>query len=273
MLRPAGSSKENDRYAALPPVQKHRRLTMNYAQAAERAATRQARKLASDRERAMQVANLPDTRPVSPMAVPAGWMEQSVSRQAIEAEALFHHLAQFSFPPNENSNGYPEQGGRAYREPRRGSLSAGEQRYTHAVEAQRNSSVVPHSVLLGFSAEGQPVWNSPEYNGPYLPCPECLFFECPNATGEYSGCPYGKVYDVPDRYDHAYVRSGVNINNGRYGYEHLPVSSNPRGWTFENTGCRLYALGLKSLAPITREAQETIHECASKEGTGVLLTA
>ncbi|KAJ7124175.1 hypothetical protein C8R44DRAFT_734696 [Mycena epipterygia] len=38
---------------------------------------------------------------------------------------------------------------------------------------------------------------------PYLPCPECLFFECPNVTGDY-GCPYSIVYDVLDQYDLTY---------------------------------------------------------------------
>ncbi|KAJ7852364.1 hypothetical protein B0H14DRAFT_2760029, partial [Mycena olivaceomarginata] len=37
----------------------------------------------------------------------------------------------------------------------------------------------------------------------------------------------------------------ATIRTRGYGYEHLPRSSNPRGWTFENTGgCRLYALGI-----------------------------
>ncbi|KAJ7823801.1 hypothetical protein B0H14DRAFT_3469816 [Mycena olivaceomarginata] len=74
------------------------------------------------------------------------------------------------------------------------------------------------------------------------PCTECGYFECPSnaAGGEYDDCPYATVYEVSARYD-PYVG---------YGYEHLPPSSNPRGWTFENTGgCRLYALGLKTLAP------------------------
>ncbi|KAJ7346065.1 hypothetical protein DFH08DRAFT_1007902 [Mycena albidolilacea] len=73
------------------------------------------------------------------------------------------------------------------------------------------------------------------------PCTECSYFECPNAAGgEYDGCPYATVYEVSARYD----------PYAGYGYEHLPRSSNPRGWTFENTGgCRLYALGLKTLAP------------------------
>ncbi|KAJ7502665.1 hypothetical protein B0H11DRAFT_646075 [Mycena galericulata] len=71
---------------------------------------------------------------------------------------------------------------------------------------------------------------------------ECRFFECPNTMGEYD-CPYSTIYDVPDRYEYA----------SRYGYEHLPVSSNPQGWTFENTGCRLYGLGLKSLTPPASE--------------------
>jgi hypothetical protein len=75
----------------------------------------------------------------------------------------------------------------------------------------------------------------------YEPCTECGYFECPNAVGgEYDGCPYATVYEVSVRYD---PYTG-------YGYEHLPRSSNPRGWTFENTGgCRLYALGIKRLAP------------------------
>ncbi|KAJ7822042.1 hypothetical protein B0H13DRAFT_1920364 [Mycena leptocephala] len=36
-------------------------------------------------------------------------------------------------------------------------------------------------------------------------------------------------------------------------YEHLPPSSNPRGWTFESTGCRLYGLGLTHLTPVTEQ--------------------
>ncbi|KAJ7739241.1 hypothetical protein DFH07DRAFT_778778 [Mycena maculata] len=94
-------------------------------------------------------------------------------------------------------------------------------------------------VLMGYTADGTPIWNTQVYAATYLlACPDCGFFECPNTTGDYD-CPYSTVYDVPDRYDYA----------GRYGYEGLPVSSNPHGWTFENTGCRLYSLGLRSLTP------------------------
>ncbi|KAF7342207.1 hypothetical protein MVEN_01808600 [Mycena venus] len=78
--------------------------------------------------------------------------------------------------------------------------------------------------------------------------PSASSYECPNVTGEYD-CPYTIVYEVSEsaRYD-PYVR---------YGYEHLPRSSNPRGWTFENTGgCRLYGLGLKSLAPMNNGTED-----------------
>ncbi|KAJ7122423.1 hypothetical protein C8R44DRAFT_876718 [Mycena epipterygia] len=114
-----------------------------------------------------------------------------------------------------------------------------------------------------FNAAVNPVWNAEVYREqPYLPCPECLFFECPNATGDY-GCPYSTVHDVPDRYDPTYcgvivAPSFDGLPSGRYGYEHLPMSANPRGWTFENTGCRLYNLGLKGLAPVGAEGAEHV---------------
>ncbi|KAJ7482036.1 hypothetical protein B0H11DRAFT_1915319 [Mycena galericulata] len=71
-------------------------------------------------------------------------------------------------------------------------------------------------------------------------CSECLSSECPNDTGAY-GCPYSTIYEIPEWYD---IRQ-------RYGYEHLPRSLNAQGWTFENTGCQLYGLGLKHLYPAT----------------------
>ncbi|KAK6971455.1 hypothetical protein R3P38DRAFT_3142808 [Favolaschia claudopus] len=65
---------------------------------------------------------------------------------------------------------------------------------------------------------------------PQMQCPGCLLSECLNAV-EGSGL----------RYDWAV----------RLGYSKLSPSSNPHGWTFENTGCRLYRLGLKHLTPHT----------------------
>ncbi|KAJ6531409.1 hypothetical protein DFH09DRAFT_1093263 [Mycena vulgaris] len=112
--------------------------------------------------------------------------------------------------------------------------------YMYAHPVQDSFAPQPHS-MLGLNAPYPQVYPTQ----PYRPCPECLFFECPNTTGECE-CPYATVYDVPDRYD-ARVRMGLRSEG--YGYEHLPASSNPRGWTFESTGCRLYSLGLKNLAP------------------------
>ncbi|KAJ6458689.1 ankyrin repeat-containing domain protein [Mycena vulgaris] len=74
-------------------------------------------------------------------------------------------------------------------------------------------------------------------------------------------CPYATVYDVPDRYD-ARVRMGLRSEEG-YGYEHLPASSNPRDWTFESTGCRLYNLGLKNLAPAASDEGGTSEAAGS----------
>ncbi|KAJ7506443.1 hypothetical protein B0H11DRAFT_1903818 [Mycena galericulata] len=78
-------------------------------------------------------------------------------------------------------------------------------------------------------------------------CSECLSSECPNDTGAY-GCPYSTIYEIPEWYD---IRQ-------RYGYEHLPRSLNAQGWTFENTGCRLYGLGLKHLNPLDRSASRLL---------------
>ncbi|KAJ6450552.1 hypothetical protein C8R47DRAFT_1181444 [Mycena vitilis] len=107
----------------------------------------------------------------------------------------------------------------------------------------RNDGCTP--VLMGYSADEAPVWNTQLYRAqPYTPCPKCLFSECPNAT-ENNGCPYSTV-QLAARGPHT-----------GYGYEHLPCSSNPKGWTFENTaGCRLYGLGLKSLVPVKHNAIE-----------------
>ncbi|KAK6991717.1 hypothetical protein R3P38DRAFT_2913460, partial [Favolaschia claudopus] len=75
---------------------------------------------------------------------------------------------------------------------------------------------------------------------PQMQCPGCLLSECLNAV-EGSGCPFALIYEIPVRYDWAV----------RLGYSKLSPSSNPHGWTFENTGCRLYRLGLKHLTPHT----------------------
>ncbi|KAJ7446600.1 hypothetical protein FB451DRAFT_1188692 [Mycena latifolia] len=95
---------------------------------------------------------------------------------------------------------------------------------------------------------------------PYRPCAECQFFECPNAGGAY-GCPYATVYEVPDRYDESARRSGGTPDAS--GYETLAPSANPRDWTFENTGCRLYALGLNSLLPASTEGCATSEKVAA----------
>ncbi|KAJ7671047.1 hypothetical protein B0H17DRAFT_1141687 [Mycena rosella] len=60
----------------------------------------------------------------------------------------------------------------------------------------------PRLILMGLNVHGQTVWNthmSQPQSHMYRPCPECLFFECPNATGKCA-CPYATVYEIPDRY-------------------------------------------------------------------------
>ncbi|KAJ6626636.1 hypothetical protein B0H10DRAFT_1941650 [Mycena sp. CBHHK59/15] len=95
-------------------------------------------------------------------------------------------------------------------------------------------------------------------------CPECLLIDCPDARSGYD-CPaflgYQRAYSFGFQHRGGPVGFGAPSGRfnpwsdealaGKYGYEHLEHSSNPRGWTFENTdGCRLYGLGLVHLAPM-----------------------
>jgi hypothetical protein len=129
--------------------------------------------------------------------------------------------------------------------------------HTQQIGSASAPTVEALPILMAYNRDGDPVWNTQFYQcPPYLPCADCLFFECPNAEAEYDCCPYATVYEVSERYD-PYVG---------YGYEHLPRSANLRGWTFENTGgCRLYGLGLKNLAPVKTEPAGAGEESVADE--------
>ncbi|KAJ7769989.1 hypothetical protein B0H16DRAFT_1715621 [Mycena metata] len=153
------------------------------------------------------------------------------------SDALYAHLLQFKFPPGVNEDTqYTFQGFTNFDQVATG--TEGAHQFSDGTEIGRGYAA---PVLMGYDTAGRTVWTTQFYPAqPYLPCSDCGFFECPNSTGECE-CPYATVYEISGRYDYG----------AGYGYERLPRSSNPNGWTFENTGgCRLYGLGLKSLAPM-----------------------
>lgn len=111
-------------------------------------------------------------------------------------------------------------------------------------------------MLIESKANGAPASETQFYvnTQPYEPCSECLFFEWPSTAGGY-GCPYATAYEVYSACYDPYAR---------YGYDHLPRSS--KGWTFENTGgCRLYSLGLKTLARMGNDSIEESESAAAKD--------
>ncbi|KAJ7152910.1 hypothetical protein C8R46DRAFT_1228470 [Mycena filopes] len=192
--------------------------------------------------------------------VPVRLERASNPTERLSSEALYASLLEFKFPVKQEYKEYTPQvfgdvepacdDGVAPRSPEpQSSEGSAEEIY----QASDDGGLTGHGtpILVGYDFAGRPVWATQLYTtepqprplpAPYLPCTACGFFECPNIAGEYDSCPYATVYEVGEhtQYD----------ASAGYGYEHLPRSANPRGWTFENTGgCRLYGLGLKSLAP------------------------
>ncbi|KAJ7093395.1 hypothetical protein B0H15DRAFT_157557 [Mycena belliarum] len=119
--------------------------------------------------------------------------------------------------------------------------SAGDRSSQQLHSNKRASSEQP--APLAWDGNNTQVLDPKKTLGPI--CTECRFFKCPNATGSYDECPFKKVYEVPDRYDPTIRASG---SSGGDGVEPFPRRTID-GSNIENSQCRLYTLGLKSLTP------------------------